>query len=98
LPDSSLLESATLLDRGPVISPDYAGVTVPANFAPTNFRVLEPGDAYLVRIAGDSGSPILVSSPSPRIEIPIRRWRGLLEGNRGKDLRVEIAVRTGGDW
>lgn len=98
MPDSSLLESATLLDRGPVISPDYAGVTVPANFAPINFRVLEPGDAYLVRIAGDSGSPILVSSPSPRIEIPIRRWRGLLEGNRGKDLRVAIAVRTGGDW
>jgi len=61
--------------RQPAISPDYSNVTIPPNVAPLNFMIGEAAAAYRVRIAGNSGDSIDISSSHPRIDIPSRRWR-----------------------
>jgi len=86
-------------DRPPVLRPDYADVTVPPNLAPLNFRVVEPGDAYAVRVRGASGDPLEVRSRTPAIRFPAGAWRDMLAANRGGRLAVEVLVRGGeGRW
>lgn len=83
----------------PRIFPDYQGLVIPPNIAPLNFRIEGPGDAWRVRIAGVEGAPVELESRSSAIEIPMRPWQRLLEANRGRSLRVDIAHRLrGGPW
>jgi hypothetical protein len=77
----------------PRIRPDYGGVAVPPNIAPLNFLVEEEGAGYFVRISSAQGKPIEVSSKTGEIIIPEKRWRRLLEGNRGGLLNVEVFVK-----
>ncbi|HNS21758.1 MAG TPA: hypothetical protein PKH24_14730 [Sedimentisphaerales bacterium] len=79
--------------KTPTISPDYAGVTVPANIAPLNFRILDAGRAYLVVIRSDQGQPIRVFSKSGQVRIPLRDWHALLDANRGKDIFFDVHVQ-----
>jgi hypothetical protein len=76
------------------ISPDYSGLIIPCNISPLNFRILEKGQAYCVRIHSDSGPPIEVTSKTGRIHIPLRRWRSMLEVNKGRMLSVDVYVRN----
>ena len=88
-----------IVSRPPQIAPDYAGVTVPANIAPLNFTVQEPGDAYLVRIAATTGTQVEVRSTEPRIVIPSAPWRQLLAANRGQSLSIDVYARgDDGTW
>ena len=64
----------------PNISPDYSGIVIPPNIAPLNFRILEKGQAYGVRIHSERGPTINISSKTGRICIPLRKWRRLLDG------------------
>lgn len=85
--------------RPPVIDPDYAGVTLPPNIAPLNFRVLEPGTEYRVTISSARGSAVEVEADSPEIVIPLAPWQELLRQNRGETLRVEVQVLDpAGQW
>jgi len=85
--------------RKPTIRPDYAGVVIPPNIAPLNFTVLEPGEAYFVRISAPAGRAIDVHSESPAIVIPPRPWRRLLEANRGRAIRLDVHTRDeAGAW
>ncbi len=82
----------------PRISPDYAGITLPPNIAPLNFRIEESGQRFQVRIHGAQGQPIELTSAAVVI-IPIKPWRALLEANRGGVLLVDIAGSApGGGW
>jgi len=76
----------------PRIDPDYAGVVVPANIAPLNFQILEPGQAYCARIHGDAGQAIEVFSKSGQVRIPAKSWRALLAANRGGKLAFDVYV------
>jgi len=81
------------------IRPDYSGLTLPPNIAPLNFRIMEPGSAYEVRVRSANGRPIRVHSRTGKIAIPRRRWRRLLDVNRGGELHVDVYVRgDGGAW
>ena len=91
-------DSATLLDRPPLLKPDYAGITIPPNIAPLNFIIQEPASDYLVRISGTQGKPIEVQSKSGRVLLPSSAWRELLSANKGSDLSVDIRVQTNGKW
>ena len=42
----------TAVNRLPAIMPDYTGTVLPPNIAPVNFRVLEPGSHFFIRITG----------------------------------------------
>jgi hypothetical protein len=93
------LEAMAPVQRAPQIEPDYRDAVIPPNIAPLNFRVEEPGTEYWVRIDADEGESIDVSSRDGVIQIPPRRWRRLLELNRGGRLRFQICVRAAdGQW
>lgn len=97
-PGRRSVEHAEVVPRPPRISPDYAGIVLPPNLAPLNFAVQEEGERFLARISGNAGKPIEVFSDSPAIVIPPRRWRALLEANRGKELRWDVFAEIGGQW
>jgi len=93
-----VLEEAEAVPRLPRISPDYVGIVVPPNIAPLNFVVREEGGRFLVRIRGEAGEVIEVVSRSPAIRIPPRRWRSLLDNNRGKDVQWDVFAEVDGQW
>jgi len=85
--------------REPNISPDYSGIVIPANIAPINFRILEKGQTYCVRIHSAFGRPIELASRTGRVSIPLRKWRALLDTNKGRELFMDVYVRNGrSEW
>ncbi len=80
--------------RTPSIRPDYTGTVIPPNIAPLNFVVLEPGTKYLVKIYSTDGESIDVFSKTGKIKIPLRRWRLLLNTNRGRKLSFDVYVKS----
>jgi Tol biopolymer transport system component len=88
------VENYRFISRTPNIKPDYTNTVIPPNIAPLNFMVLEPGVEYLVKIYSTQGESIDVSSRTGKIKIPIRRWRSLLNANRGKKLLFDIYVKN----
>jgi hypothetical protein len=82
------------LDREARIFPDYRGTTIPPNIAPLNFLVREHGVAFCARISSRQGEAIEVFSRNGVIEIPQRRWCGLLQNNKGQNLHFDIFVRN----
>ena len=84
----------TPVAREPNITPDYGGLVIPPNIAPLNFRILEEGRAYHVTIHADRGTPIEIASRTGSILIPPRKWRSLLEANRGRQIFVEIYAQA----
>ena len=51
-------EPYAVVDRKPKMWPDYGDVTVPANIAPLNFVIQEPGAGYFVRVHAANDKPI----------------------------------------
>jgi hypothetical protein len=82
-----------LVDRPPKIHPDYTDITIPPNIAPLNFQIQEPGARYDVKIYSKQANPIEIHSRGPAITIPMRKWKKLLDSNRGNNLYIEIRVR-----
>jgi hypothetical protein len=82
------------MDREARIFPDYTGTAIPPNIAPLNFLIREPGFAFCARISSQQGDTIEVFSRDGVIDIPQTRWHDLLEGNKGRDLQVDIFVKN----
>jgi len=93
--DSANVVNTTAVDEMPRIKPDYAQITIPPNIAPLNFEVQEPGASFLVRLQGNSGEPIEISSGNPKILIPEKAWRRLLQQNRGEQVRIDVSAEQG---
>lgn len=92
--NSVTIDSYEQIGRPAVISPDYNGVTLPANIAPLNFLIKENGSHYFVKISSGQGPTIEVFSRSPKIFIPESRWRELLAANRSEQLHFDVFVLT----
>jgi hypothetical protein len=93
------IEQSILIDRAPIIIPDYFGAVIPPNIAPLNFLVKEDGLRYVIKISSQQGNPIEVSGRSGKIIIPQRQWHKLLSSNRGQQLKCEVFVKTAaGRW
>lgn len=82
------------IDRPAKVQPDYAGSVIPPNIAPLNFVIEQDGAGYFVKIYSENGKPIEISSKTPAIVIPGRAWRELLDLNRGRQLSVDIYVKS----
>ncbi len=80
--------------RRPRITPDYVGIVVPPNVAPLNFTIDEPGERYAVKVYSASGEPIEVAARTGDIVISEKRWKDLLGANAGKELSVDVYVKT----
>jgi hypothetical protein len=86
-------EPLAVQPRAPRLFPDYAGVVIPPNLAPLNFRIEEPGLRYRVEFRSVSGEPILISSRSASIRIPPKAWQALLQANPGQPLSCVVSVQ-----
>lgn len=83
----------TEMAADPNISPDYSDLVLPANIAPVNFRILEPGQQYSVKIHSAEGTSITVFSKTGRIRIPRKKWHALLTSSRGRDILFDVFVK-----
>ena len=93
------VEAYTEVARDPNVSPDFFGTVIPANIAPLNFQIREPGQAYRAHIHGPAGEAIAVASKNGSMRIPLKKWRALLAANKGKAIQVDVFVQeAGGDW
>ncbi len=77
----------------PNIAPDYSGVVIPPNIAPLNFRVLEEGSGYFVKVRGEQGEPIEVFSRTGQVRIGLKPWHRLLTANQGGAIFFDVCVR-----
>jgi hypothetical protein len=93
------VDGATIIDRPPHILPDYTDTVIPPNIAPLNFIVQEPGRRYYVRIYSVQGNDIKVRSKKPKIIIPLKAWRKLLQDNQADKLYFDVYVENNnGRW
>jgi hypothetical protein len=76
------------------IKPDYTEAVIPPNIAPLNFRILEEGKRYFVKIHSEHGDPVTVFSKRPKILIPNRSWKKLLNENRGQQLNLDVYIQN----
>ncbi|MHC4325366.1 MAG: TolB family protein [Planctomycetota bacterium] len=90
------IEEFTETAAAPAISPDYSDIVIPTNIAPVNFRILEQGQQYFVKIRADSGKAINIFSKTGDVRIDPRQWRALLESNKGNKIFFDIYVMDAG--
>ena len=82
------------IDRPAKVLPDYAGSVIPPNIAPLNFVIRQEGTGYYVSICSEKGNPIEIFSRKPTIVIPKRAWHELLDLNRGRQLNMDVYVKS----
>jgi len=94
-----VIEQYNTIDRPAHISPDYCDIIIPPNIAPLNFLIKEQGSYYCAKISSRNGKTIEVFSRSPKIMIPRKSWRTLLNNNKKEKMYFDIFVRkTNGLW
>jgi hypothetical protein len=74
----------------PVLDPDYSNVTIPPNIAPLNFNIKEAGKMFFVKFTSVSGPEIDIFSKSGEIHIPEKRWKKMLQNNKGKEFKIDV--------
>lgn len=77
-----------------IIYPDYKDVTVPFNIAPLNFMTLGVQKGA-VRFSADDGLSTDVAVKNGKVDIPIRKWRNMLDSSKGGSLSVTVADADG---
>lgn len=83
-------ENIRVLDREPVIEPDYSGVTIPVNIAPMNFIIKEDGHSFRVKATSSTGSQLSVKSSDGIVRFPTDSWKKLLAGTEGGKIGIEV--------
>lgn len=78
------------------IYPDYAGVTIPCNIAPMNFKIMVPADEFLTHIHHGDQLGMIVSGPV--LDIDQHKWRKMLEEAQGDSIAFDIYARVGDQW
>jgi hypothetical protein len=91
--------AATRTERAPRIDPDYTSLVIPPNIAPLNFRILEDGRDYLVRISSGGAPGLEIHCPDGNCRIPAKSWRRLLETGKGGPLFFDVfSQKRDGTW
>lgn len=88
-----VMDKCTQIAYEPNITPDYSGIVIPHNIAPLNFRISEKGQTYRVKIHSNRGAAIGIVSKTGLIHIPLRKWRALLNVNKGHKVFVDVYVK-----
>jgi hypothetical protein len=76
----------------PEIYPDYIEVTVPENICPMNFSV--PGAEHIQALVENDKGETLKESGADHVEMPVKKWRNLLEGSQ--KLKVTVSAWSKG--
>ncbi len=93
---SSAPKADKMVDKQPVIAPDYAGVTIPSNIAPLDFKIVGGGDAYATFAGG--GEQFSVHGANGCFEIPASKWKKMLKAATGKEITVSLVSKKDGIW
>ncbi|NLA47992.1 MAG: hypothetical protein GX876_00865, partial [Bacteroidales bacterium] len=80
----------------PDIFPDIAGVTIPVNIAPLNFRLNNSPRKTLVTLEEKNG--IMIVRGKDKIRIRVKRWHKLLEQNKGGEILLTVYTKNSGEW
>ncbi len=97
--NTTLPDASHKIERLPVIDPDYKNITLPPNIAPTNFVIQEVGKQYIVELSGENGGNVIIQSKKPSIQFPLKKWRNLLQTNRGESISLTIyRQHENGEW
>lgn len=86
-------ENFIAIEREPLISPDYSGVTIPSNIAPLNFISKESGSIYKVLIHSARGDVAEMKAKGNKVEFSLNLWRKLLENNKGGKIGITLLLR-----
>lgn len=87
------------MELSPSIFPDYASVTFPVNIAPPNFIIQEEGEGFQTEIGMVEAEPsFIVHSNQPVVQIPIKKWRELLNQASGKEIFFRISILQNDQW
>lgn len=97
-PSAGIIAAAPLLPEKTNLHPDYTDTVIPPNIAPLNFRIEEHAHRYFVRIHSLNGPSIDILTARPAVRIPPRKWRKLLNTNRGNSLTIDIFLHQEGRW
>ena len=84
------------LNEEVTISPDYRNLIIPCNIAPLNFKVEVSAEKILGGIQGEQGGSFVLKGP--KVLIPEKKWRSLLEANKSGKYSVEVYVQQNGEW
>lgn len=90
------LTNAVTSNDYPDVYPDYKDVTIPCNIAPLNFTSRTPVDRIDVVIKGQRTT--LHLQRSNYINIPLDKWKILLQENVGKSLQVTVSFYYLKSW
>lgn len=81
----------------PGIFPDYSEVTVPENIAPLNFSIIETtADSFRAEFSSGPVS-FTVKSRSGDINIPLKKWKALIDDGNGT-ITVSTSAKRNGNW
>ncbi len=86
MPDAGILNTG----KSPSLEPDYAGVTVPVNIAPLNFRIRGEGKWYRVKVTSSAGYGFSLMSAGRDIRFPERHWKRMMNQSAGGSVTLEI--------
>jgi len=92
-PGATVPQPCEHVRRLPQIDPDYQGCTIPPNIAPLSFLIEEPGIAYRVHVHSGQDEGFVVSSRTPGIVFPAKKWRSLLRSHCGGALYFDVFVQ-----
>lgn len=85
----------------PVLTPDYAGVTFAPNIAAPSFTIAAEARAWQTEIGrcGEQPQITVLSGSDGRVEIPLKKWRRLLEEAKGDSIYFRFAAKgDDGSW
>lgn len=88
---SSWMNPESVLDIEPSVFPDYKDVTIPYNIAPMNFMV-EGADRIQAVVYIDGQEKLTAAGKEGVIRFPLKKWRAMLDQNRGSRLDVQVSV------
>lgn len=79
-------------EANPSMFPDYTDIAIPYNIAPLNFR-MNGARNLKITLKGDAGT-YSFSSRGGLMEFPLKKWRSMLEAEKGHRLLVKLDYRV----
>lgn len=80
------------------IYPDYSNVTIPANIAPLNFKLVGENIDDSALLIVDETDTLTVKGNEGNFVIPPKRWKEMLSRHRGDSLRLYVCQKMAGVW
>ena len=80
------------MNQLPHIFPDYTNVTIPYNIAPIDFQI--KGATHMQATFYVHNDLVLQANGGTYVKIPSKKWKQLLETNKGRDLTISVSAWT----